>query len=100
MGSKMENSTPTDVMETEEDKNRETGSPSKSKKRKPIRVWVDGCFDMMHFGHANALRQVCLLFENQKFDIATSDHAILQLGKGRRRLSDRWSAFRRSSSQE
>ncbi|KAJ2700017.1 choline phosphate cytidylyltransferase, partial [Coemansia spiralis] len=25
--------------------------------RKPIRVWVDGCFDMMHFGHANALRQ-------------------------------------------
>eukprot|EP01104_Vermistella_antarctica_P017997 TRINITY_DN6537_c0_g1_i1.p1 TRINITY_DN6537_c0_g1~~TRINITY_DN6537_c0_g1_i1.p1 ORF type:complete len:426 (-),score=106.93 TRINITY_DN6537_c0_g1_i1:157-1401(-) len=23
----------------------------------PVRVWVDGCFDMMHFGHANALRQ-------------------------------------------
>lgn len=26
-------------------------------KKKPVRVWVDGCFDMMHFGHANALRQ-------------------------------------------
>ncbi|RIA86788.1 hypothetical protein C1645_740595 [Glomus cerebriforme] len=25
--------------------------------RKQIRVWVDGCFDMMHHGHANALRQ-------------------------------------------
>jgi hypothetical protein len=26
--------------------------------RPPVRVWVDGCFDMMHFGHANAMRQV------------------------------------------
>ena len=25
--------------------------------RKPIRLWVDGCFDFFHFGHANALRQ-------------------------------------------
>eukprot|EP00043_Microstomoeca_roanoka_P028060 m.16767 g.16767 ORF g.16767 m.16767 type:complete len:377 (-) comp8148_c0_seq1:183-1313(-) len=22
-----------------------------------VRIWCDGCFDMMHFGHANALRQ-------------------------------------------
>ena len=35
-------------------------SPSSSSKKtkKPVRIWVDGCFDMMHFGHANALRQV------------------------------------------
>lgn len=24
---------------------------------KPVRVWVDGCYDMVHFGHANFLRQ-------------------------------------------
>jgi bifunctional ADP-heptose synthase (sugar kinase/adenylyltransferase) len=32
------------------------------KQKKPIRIWVDGCFDMMHFGHANALRQVMDIF--------------------------------------
>ncbi|XP_055954859.1 ethanolamine-phosphate cytidylyltransferase isoform X2 [Patella vulgata] len=30
---------------------------STEKKRKQVRVWMDGCFDMVHFGHANALRQ-------------------------------------------
>ncbi|XP_077979718.1 ethanolamine-phosphate cytidylyltransferase-like [Glandiceps talaboti] len=27
------------------------------KKKKIVRVWVDGCYDMVHFGHANSLRQ-------------------------------------------
>jgi len=25
--------------------------------KRQVRVWADGCFDMVHFGHANALRQ-------------------------------------------
>jgi ethanolamine-phosphate cytidylyltransferase len=25
-------------------------------KKKPMRIYVDGCFDLMHYGHFNALR--------------------------------------------
>lgn len=31
--------------------------PPEKKSKKPVRVFTDGCFDMMHYGHANALRQ-------------------------------------------
>ena len=33
------------------------GEEVPSKKRKQVRVWADGCYDMAHFGHANSLRQ-------------------------------------------
>ena len=29
-----------------------------------VRVWCDGCYDMVHFGHANSLRQVQLQLLN------------------------------------
>ena len=31
--------------------------PESNGTTKPVRVWSDGCFDMVHFGHANQLRQ-------------------------------------------
>ena len=30
---------------------------SRRRNKKPVRVYMDGCFDMMHYGHCNALRQ-------------------------------------------
>lgn len=33
------------------------GEANTTPKRQPVRVYVDGCFDMVHFGHANAIRQ-------------------------------------------
>lgn len=34
---------------------REEGESPRHKK--PVRIWMDGCFDMMHYGHMNAFRQ-------------------------------------------
>lgn len=36
----------------------DTQGRSSTKQKKLVKVWTDGCFDMMHYGHANALRQV------------------------------------------
>jgi len=41
--------------ESETDLNRRLDRKKQGKK--PVRIWVDGCFDLMHFGHANAFRQ-------------------------------------------
>jgi ethanolamine-phosphate cytidylyltransferase len=43
---------------------REAEAPAaeaKKANRKPVRIWCDGCYDMMHFGHANSLRQAKLM---------------------------------------
>ncbi|KAF9148765.1 Ethanolamine-phosphate cytidylyltransferase [Linnemannia schmuckeri] len=34
-----------------------TATATTAGQRKPIRIWVDGCYDVMHHGHFNALRQ-------------------------------------------
>ncbi|CAL9069458.1 unnamed protein product [Musa banksii] len=45
------------------------------RRRKPVRVYMDGCFDMMHYGHCNALRQAQALGDQLVVGVV-SDHEI------------------------
>ncbi|CCW62756.1 unnamed protein product [Phytomonas sp. EM1] len=42
-----------------------------------IRIWVDGCFDLLHFGHANVLRQASRL-GTELFVGSHSDEEVIQ----------------------
>uniref|UniRef100_A0A0B7A7B1 ethanolamine-phosphate cytidylyltransferase n=1 Tax=Arion vulgaris TaxID=1028688 RepID=A0A0B7A7B1_9EUPU len=41
----------------QDDSTADSADNSPDKKKKEVKVWMDGCFDMVHFGHANAIRQ-------------------------------------------
>ncbi|XP_071742074.1 ethanolamine-phosphate cytidylyltransferase-like [Rutidosis leptorrhynchoides] len=49
-----------------------------SKKR--IRVYMDGCFDLMHYGHANALRQAKALGDELVVGIVSDEEIIKNKG--------------------
>ena len=40
---------------------------------KPLRVYLDGCFDVMHYGHANALRQARMLGDQLVVGLISDD---------------------------
>lgn len=50
------------------------------KNNKPIRVYMDGCFDMMHYGHCNALRQARAL--GDQLVVGVVSDAEITLNKG------------------
>ncbi|VFQ71103.1 unnamed protein product [Cuscuta campestris] len=53
---------------------------SKKKKRGPIRVYMDGCFDMMHYGHCNALRQARALGDQLIVGVVSDAEIIANKG--------------------
>ncbi|CAH9102354.1 unnamed protein product [Cuscuta europaea] len=53
---------------------------SKSKKKRPIRVYMDGCFDMMHYGHCNALRQARALGDQLIVGVVSDAEIIANKG--------------------
>ncbi|KAK8937198.1 hypothetical protein KSP39_PZI011858 [Platanthera zijinensis] len=51
----------------------------KSSKR-PVRVYMDGCFDLMHYGHANALRQAKALGDVLVVGVVSDEEIVANKG--------------------
>ncbi|KAE8125964.1 hypothetical protein FH972_020724 [Carpinus fangiana] len=48
--------------------------------KKHIRVYMDGCFDLMHYGHANALRQAKALGDELVVGVVSDEEIIANKG--------------------
>ncbi|KAJ1407206.1 Rossmann-like alpha/beta/alpha sandwich fold [Sesbania bispinosa] len=53
---------------------------SRRRNKKPIRVYMDGCFDMMHYGHCNALRQARALGDQLIVGVVSDAEIIANKG--------------------
>ncbi|EXC12837.1 Ethanolamine-phosphate cytidylyltransferase [Morus notabilis] len=52
----------------------------KKRDKKRIRVYMDGCFDLMHYGHANALRQAKALGDELVVGVVSDEEIIANKG--------------------
>lgn len=55
------------------------GKKKKTGKRR-VRVYMDGCFDLMHYGHANALRQAKALGDELVVGLVSDEEIIANKG--------------------
>ncbi|GJY23751.1 ethanolamine-phosphate cytidylyltransferase-like protein [Tanacetum coccineum] len=56
------------------------GSSEAKGVKKRVRVYMDGCFDLMHYGHANALRQAKALGDELVVGIVSDEEIIKNKG--------------------
>ncbi|RYR61430.1 hypothetical protein Ahy_A04g018604 isoform B [Arachis hypogaea] len=63
------------------------------RKKKTIRVYMDGCFDMMHYGHCNALRQARALGDELVVGVVSDDEIIANKGPPVTPLEERSQLF-------
>lgn len=66
---------------------------SRRRNKKPIRVYMDGCFDMMHYGHCNALRQARALGDQLIVGVVSDDEIIANKGPPVTPLHERFHFF-------
>lgn len=52
----------------------------KKYQKKRVRVYMDGCFDLMHYGHANALRQAKALGDELFVGVVSDEQIIANKG--------------------
>lgn len=52
----------------------------KNYEKKCVRVYMDGCFDLMHYGHANALRQAKALGDELVVGVVSDEEIIANKG--------------------
>ncbi|XP_059285381.1 ethanolamine-phosphate cytidylyltransferase-like isoform X2 [Lycium ferocissimum] len=52
----------------------------KNHEKKRVRVYMDGCFDLMHYGHANALRQAKALGDELVVGVVSDEEIIATKG--------------------
>lgn len=52
----------------------------KKREKKKIRVYMDGCFDLMHYGHANALRQAKALGDELVVGLVSDEEIVTNKG--------------------
>ncbi|KAK1367473.1 Ethanolamine-phosphate cytidylyltransferase [Heracleum sosnowskyi] len=53
---------------------------NKKYQKRRVRVYMDGCFDLMHYGHANALRQAKALGDELVVGVVSDDQIIANKG--------------------
>ncbi|KAK4373061.1 hypothetical protein RND71_008445 [Anisodus tanguticus] len=52
----------------------------KKRGKKRIRVYMDGCFDLMHYGHANAIRQAKALGDELVVGVVSDEEIVANKG--------------------
>ena len=59
-----------------------------------VRVWVDGCFDTMHYGHANALRQARLMGDTLVVGVHSDSDILINKGPTIMNETERYAAVK------